>query len=56
MNVNQQMNVTIEEAIECLNNALYSNSASFKIYSVQHLIKEFACFDRYWSETFDEVV
>jgi hypothetical protein len=55
MTINEQMNVTIEDAIECLNNALYSNSTSFKIDSVQHLLKEFASFDRYWSETFDEV-
>ncbi len=55
MNVREQMDVSIEDAIAILNEASYSNSPSFKIQQVRHLIKELQSFDEYWSETFDNI-
>jgi hypothetical protein len=55
MNVREQMDVSIEDAIAILNEASYSNSPTFKIQQVRHLIKELQSFDEYWSETFDNI-
>lgn len=55
MNVREQMDVSIEDAIAILNDASYSNSPTFKIQQVRHLIKELQSFDEYWSDTFDNI-
>lgn len=55
MSVKEQMNISIEDAIAILNKASYSNSPTFKIQQVRHLIKELESFDTYWSETFDNI-